>query len=298
MRYLSLKRAFFLLFTPLFCLSACQSPDTSASVPNRESDLHFPLPNEPDESDFPIQDVPAPPISEEIPIQTDEWDVSDVDISHINANRKLIAFTFDDAPARTIENIFAVFANFNEEYPDQKASATLFLNGGRFDAQTPHLLATACALGFELGNHTTSHFDLTTLNEEEIRNEINRTDALLQKADGKARHLLRAPFGRVNERVKACAYAPIINWTIDTLDWTGITADEIYERVFSRRFSGAIVLMHDGYTPTVSALKRLLPDLAADGYQVVSVSQLIKAHGCTFKRGGEYIRALKRQKNI
>ncbi|MBQ8406240.1 MAG: hypothetical protein IJX09_06275 [Clostridia bacterium] len=51
--------------------------------------------------------------------------------------------------------------------------------------------------------------------------------------------------------------------------------------------------MHDGYKHTVDALKRLLPDLKADGYQVVSVSQLAKAHGCTLRRGSTYIRARK-----
>ena len=59
-------------------------------------------------------------------------------------------------------------------------------------------------------------------------------------------------------------------------------------------FSGGIVLMHDGYTATVEALKRLLPDLKAKGYQVVSVSALAKAHNVPLKIGSEYIRLRKR----
>ena len=84
-----------------------------------------------------------------------------------------------------------------------------------------------------------------------------------------------------------------MNWTIDTLDWTGASVDEIYSTVFEEKFSGAIVLMHDGYVNTVSALKRLLPDLKAAGYQIVSVSALAKAHNCRLRNGGEYIRARK-----
>lgn len=228
-----------------------------------------------------------------IPQDEKYWKVEDVDTSEIDLNRKLISFTFDDSPSRTLENIFAVFAAFNEKNADCKASATVFFNGRLFNNETPHLLYTACALGFELGNHTYSHFDLTTLEEETLRLEIDKTDALLEKADGKTRHLLRAPFGRVNELVKEAAKTPLIDWTIDTLDWTGASEEEIYNRVFDGRFSGAIVLMHDGYESTVSALKRLLPDLKADGYQVVSVSKMIKAHGCKFRRGGVYIRARK-----
>ncbi len=222
------------------------------------------------------------------------WDTSNVNILDVDPTRKLISFTFDDAPARTFENILATFAAFNEEYPVCPASATVFLNGKRFDEQTPHLLHVACALGFELGNHTHSHKDLTTLSDEEITKEIDATDRLLEKIDGRARHLLRAPFGRVNDRVKNLAPVPLIDWTIDTLDWTGVSEDEIYDTVFENKFSGAIVLMHDGYEPTVSALKRLLPDLEAEGYQVVSLSKMIKTHGCVFRRGGVYIRARKR----
>ena len=221
------------------------------------------------------------------------WNVDDIDISDVDGTRKLISFTFDDAPSRTLENIFAVFASFNEKNPDCKATASIFFNGKLFHAETPHLLYSACALGFELGNHTHSHADLTTLDEKTLLEEIEKTDKLLEKADGQKYHLLRAPFGKVDEQVKACAKTPIIDWTIDTLDWTGASENAIYDSVFNQRFSGAIVLMHDGYEGTVSALKRLLPDLKADGYQVVSVSKMIKAHGCKFRNGGVYIRARK-----
>lgn len=239
-------------------------------------------------------DIPAVEEEQETPMEPSPyWNVDDIDISEIDPSRKLISFTFDDAPSLTLENICAVFASFNEENPDCKASATVFFNGKLFDSQAPHLLYTAGLLGFELGNHTHSHYDLTTLSVEEIVQEIDKTDELLKRADGKERHLLRTPFGKINDDVKACAKTPIIDWTIDTLDWTGASEEEIYNSVFKQRFSGAIVLMHDGYGNTVSALKRLLPDLKADGYQVVSVSKMIKAHGCNFQTGKVYIRARK-----
>ena len=223
------------------------------------------------------------------------WDVSNVDISDVDLDKKLIAFTFDDAPARTMESILAVFAEFNEKNSDCKASATIFFNGALFNDETPHLLYSACALGFELGNHTQSHHDLTTLDKETLLLEIETTDGLLEKVDGQKTHLLRAPFGRVNEQVKSCAKTPLIDWTIDTLDWTGASENDIYNTIFNNRFSGAIALMHDGYEGTVSALKRLLPDLKEDGYQVVSVSKMIKVHGCKFRNGNVYIRARKQK---
>ena len=278
-----LRHGIAVFLTAVAFFSACHTQTNS--VPNPTiSPPNVPL-EQPEEFDFP----------EPKPVDPEVWDTSDTDISEIDPSRKLISFTFDDSPSRTLENIFAVFTAFNEENPDCKATATVFFNGGLFSPDTPQLLYAACALGFELGNHTQSHADLTKLSREELQSEIDRTDELLAKADGKPRHLLRPPFGKTNELVKEISLAPIIDWTIDTLDWTGVTAEEIYQSVYFQRFSGAIVLMHDGYKNTVEALKRLLPDLKADGYQVVSVSQLAKAHGCTLRRGKTYIRARKQQ---
>ena len=289
----------------LICLFSCSCAPTSSS--NKESLLTNSVEQLPMEQIEQIENiekpdevenerVPAPPKQQEEMVDG-VWNLADVDVSQIATNRKLIAFSFDDAPSRSLENIFAVYADYNEKHPDAPAFCTLFFNSCRFDAQTPKLLAVAHALRVEFGNHTHSHYNLTTLDEAQLKEEIDKTDEQLYLIDGKKRHLLRAPFGEVNDFVKSVAPTPIINWTIDTLDWTGISEDAIYHSVFDNRFPGAIVLMHDGYTHTIDALKRLLPDLYNDGYQVVSVSQLAKMHNCTLKQGSVYIRARKQQQN-
>lgn len=221
------------------------------------------------------------------------WDVSDTDISSIDASKKLISFTFDDAPSSTIESILSVFATFNEQNPTCPASATLFCNGHLFNENAFANLSAALTLGWELGNHTYSHPDITTLSPETLQTEINDTEKLLFSIDGQEKHLFRAPFGRMNEQIKKEIDVPIIDWTIDTLDWTGVSEEDIYNTVFSQKFAGAIVLMHDGYPNTVTALKRLLPDLKEAGYQVCSVSKMAKAHNCPLKKGSTYIRARK-----
>ena len=288
MSKLSFKRRLaFLLCLPLL-FAACNQKNSSVSEPSvQEIERQFP------------ERIPSPtpteePSEPETPtVDPEIWDVSDVDISRIDPNRKLIAFTFDDAPKRTLENILAVFASFNESNPDCPAFATVFFNGYLFDTASKQAAHAAHALGFELGNHTQSHLDLTTLDLPTLESEINQTDAILEKIDGKKRHLLRAPFGKVNELVRQAAQTPILDWTIDTLDWSGVSADDIYNSIYNARASGAIALMHDGYEHTVSALKRLLPDLKADGYQIVNVSQLSKAHACPLRRGNRYIRIRK-----
>ena len=260
-----------------FCCTACKMQNTPTQISQRHSLSH------PSSS--------ATQIAQ--PIQDTVWDVSDIPNNTICNNKKYISFTFDDAPASTLDAIVGTFLTYNQNHPDCPASATLFCNGIRFHKYGISNLQTAYLIGFEMGNHTHSHVDLTKLDENQLRNEIDRTDRLLQKIDSKARHLLRAPFGCMDERLRANAHSPIISWTIDTLDWTGISAQQIYQSVWNHRFNGAIVLMHDGYENTVEALKRLLPDLYADGYQVLSVSALSKANACPLKIGSVYIRARK-----
>ncbi len=286
----TIKRSTILLLcASLF--SACQngleqsSNDSFSSFENSSAIFHEPFP------DF-SEDI-FPPVLPSIEENSDVWNTDDVDVSYIDTTKKLIAFTFDDSPSKTLENIFAVFASFNETHPESKATATVFFNSYLFDSSTLHLLQTACVLGFELGNHTHSHHDLTTLDESDLKREIDKTDVALKKADKKERHLLRAPYGKINEFVTQRAPAPLINWSIDTLDWKKQSAEAIYNEVYSNRFDGAIALMHDGYDNTVEALKRLLPDLTADGYQIVSVSALAKAHGVLLKTGKVYVRARK-----
>ncbi len=288
MSKLTFKRRFAFLFCLPLLFASCNQKNSSVyEPPVQEIEREFP------------ERVPSPtPIEEngktESPtVDSDIWDVSDVDISRIDTNRKLIAFTFDDAPKRTFENILAVFASFNESNPDCPAFATVFFNGYLFDETSTQSVHAALALGFELGNHTQSHLDLATLDLPTLEQEIDQTDAILEKIDGKKRHLLRAPYGSVGELVRKATHTPILDWSIDTRDWSGVSEDDIYNSIYSARASGAIALMHDGYEHTVSALKRLLPDLKADGYQVVSVSQLSKAHACPLRRGNRYIRIRK-----
>ena len=289
MRYtfFMLKRFFQLFFVCILCFfslfSACKKPNTG-TLPPLTRDKVTPF--------FPKQVEFTPAV-----LDDGVWNTQETDISYIHTTRKLISFTFDDTPKTSLENILAVFASFNETHPKCKATATLFCNGNLIHNSSFHSLQTALTLGFELGNHSYSHPDLTTLSAEKLRAEIDDTDQLLSRIDNKDKHLFRPPYGQSNDTVNSTVGVPVIDWTIDTLDWTGVSADEIYQTVFNQKFSGAIVLMHDGYANTVSALKRLLPDLEKDGYQVVSVSAMSKAHDCPLKRGSVYIRARKKSGN-
>lgn len=220
------------------------------------------------------------------------WDLSNVDVSQVDKTRKLIALTFDDSPSVESESLAAIFAKFNEENPDCKASATIFFNG-TYLTDNPPSAGAFLAAGFEFGNHTFSHLNLEKVDDKTLQEEIESVDRLLKAYDGKDRHLFRPPYGKLKNEQKSLIKSPIINWSIDTLDWQGKTADEIFDEVDKNKQSGAIVLMHDGYPQTLQAVKRLLPALKKDGYQAVSLSQMAKAHSVTLKNGSVYTRARK-----
>ncbi len=247
-----------------------------------------------------IEQSDTPPLLNELPEITLEpipapveefWNTDDVDVGTVDINKNHIAFTFDDSPNKTLESIVGVFLDYNKENPDCPACCTVFCNCVYLNERTLAPLQAAFAAGFELGNHSYSHKNLTELTKEEVLWEIEENDRALKKIDGKPLHLLRAPYGKVNEQVKELSKTPVIDWYVDTLDWTEKSADEIYQTVFSQKSDGAIVLMHDGYENTVEALKRLLPALKEAGYQVLSVSQMAKIHQCPLRIGGLYTRA-------
>ena len=228
--------------------------------------------------------APAPTIS-------DFWAVDDVDISILDKTKKHVAFTFDDAPTKNLPELTQVFLDFNQSNPDCIASATIFFNGVNLNEYTLRYLKQAYEAGLELGNHTYSHCDLRTLASFEIEKEISLVDEFLEKIDGKPLHLLRAPYGAVNDKVRALVKTPILDWSVDTLDWTGISAEEICQKTLDGLEQGAIVLFHDGTKNTAQAIRTLLPILKEKNYQVVSVSQLSKIHTCPLRNGGQYTRA-------
>ncbi|MBR2023686.1 MAG: polysaccharide deacetylase family protein [Clostridia bacterium] len=278
MRYLFLR-----IFTAFALLCSCSACGVSSPTPPTES-----IPNESFSATEIAQDNTLLPSA-----NPKFWDVENIDVSQVKTYNKFVALTFDDAPTSKLEELLSVFATFNEENPDCVATATLFCNGCLLNNATLHTLTASWTLGWELGNHTYSHADCSKLSPQQLQEELHLTDALLHGIDGKDKHLFRPPFGNLNDEQKTQILTPILYWTVDTLDWTGISAKRIVQTTLDGIYDGAIVLLHDGYPQTVQAVKALLPALKERGYQAVTISQLSKLNACPLKNGGAYIRARK-----
>jgi len=103
--------------------------------------------------------------------------------------------------------------------------------------------------------------------------------------------LIRTPYGAVNNTVKDVARElgfSIISWSVDTLDWQSRNAGKVYDAVMKNTKNKSIILCHDLYESTANAMERVIPELISRGYQLVTVSELIKHSGGSFESGKVY----------
>ena len=190
----------------------------------------------------------------------------------IDPDKPMIALTFDDGPCKHTERLLDILAQY-------RVKATFFVIGNQIEIDNrPETLKRIVAEGHEIGAHSWSHRDLTTLSSEDIVDEIMNTRMKIQSITGVDTRFLRPPYGAYNNETKRiCAehYIVMINWSLDTLDWETCDADKVYEDIMNQVKDGNIILCHDLYGTTVDAMERVIPDLIAQGYQLVTVSELL-----------------------
>ena len=191
-----------------------------------------------------------------------------------------IALTFDDGPGPYTDRLLKCLKN-------NRAAATFFLVGTSI-ANYPDTIQQMAKQGCEIGNHTWDHASLSSLNGSSIQSEIKSTNAQIRALTGHNATLVRPPYGAYNSNVQINAGAPLILWSIDTLDWKTRNAKNTINVVMNEVKDGSIILMHDIHSPSVDAAEVLIPKLIASGYQLVTVSELAKYRSVAMYSGGVY----------
>lgn len=194
--------------------------------------------------------------------------------------RPMIALTFDDGPGEYTEELINCLVENN-------AKATFFMLGQNVEAY-PEIAKKLSDAGMELGNHSYSHPDLVTIGAEAAAQQVSNTDAALKAATGFEATVMRPPGGSFNDSVKAAINHPLIIWSIDTRDWATKSEDQTYQVVMDNAQDGSVVLMHDIHEWSVKAAIRMIPDLIAKGFKLVTVSELAEAKGKTLQSGNAY----------
>lgn len=194
-----------------------------------------------------------------------------------SSKEKRVALTFDDGPDETFTPLVL------DELNKAGVKATFFVVGNRIEAN-PDIIQRIVNEGHAVGNHSYSHPNYLKLSDEEFRKEIDTTDKLIQTYIGHRPSLVRPPYGGVTENQinwLASMEKKIINWNVDSLDWKGLSADEVYANIMDATQNGSIILQHsaggDGedLTGTVEALGRVIAKLKEKNMELVTVPNLI-----------------------
>ena len=185
--------------------------------------------------------------------------------------KPLVALTFDDGPCVFTDTILDILERYD-------VRATFFVVG-KFVENWPKTLLRAVNNGHEVAGHTWHHIRLTDLSNKEIAETIKATSAAIEKVTGvPSSSFFRPPYGEVNRRVtNVCGelgYA-LINWTVDPQDWRLLNASLIYDELMKTVRENSIILVHEIFKSTVTAMERVIPALIAEGYEFVTVSELM-----------------------
>ncbi len=186
----------------------------------------------------------------------------------VSGEKKKIALTFDDGPHPVYTE------QLLDGLSERNVKATFFLLGCNIEGNE-EIVRRIAEEGHLLGNHTFYHVDITKLSREEACAEILDTSSKITEITDQPVEYVRPPFGNWNQDLECEVMMIPVFWTVDTLDWSTRNADRLVEEVVSEVEENDIILMHDSYDSTVRAALRIIDLLQAQGYEFVTVDELI-----------------------
>ncbi len=165
-----------------------------------------------------------------------------------------------------------------EELDRQGIKATFYLCGFWADKYPEHVKEIH-SKGHELGNHSNTHPHMNRLDDKKIQKELKDFDNKVEKLVGQRCKTFRAPFGEYNDlvitTVRDMGYIPV-QWNIDTVDWKEErSAQTILDSVLPKLKPGSIILCHNNGFKIKEYLPELIQAAKAQGYEFVTISELL-----------------------
>jgi peptidoglycan/xylan/chitin deacetylase (PgdA/CDA1 family) len=189
---------------------------------------------------------------------------------YIDPDRPMIALTFDYGPyAKVDSQIYDLMEKYD-------ARCTFFFVGDRFSEKEIENTRRGIALGLEYGSHSMSHEHLNDYSDAEAKKTVTRVADELYAQTGYRMKTYRPPYGERNTSMEQSIDMVAILWNVDSRDWSNRDADTTYRNVMNGSTPNDIVLMHSLYMSTAEACERIVPELMDQGYQLVTVSELMQ----------------------
>lgn len=207
-------------------------------------------------------------------------------IYSVQTSERKVAISFDAAwGADKTAEIMTVCEQYG-------VNATFFLVGFWVE-DYPEVAKSIAERGFEIGLHSSTHPDMANLSIKQMEMELTKNQQIIQSVCGVEAKLFRPPYGSYNDAlIDTCRELDIkvIQWSVDSLDWKGLSAGEIAGRVCSKSKEGSIVLFHNNSDNIIAGLKLVLEYYKNNNYKVVPVGEIIYYDHYTINQQGEQVR--------
>ncbi|MEW8973951.1 MAG: polysaccharide deacetylase family protein [Tissierellaceae bacterium] len=156
----------------------------------------------------------------------------------------------------------------------------------------PHQVEEIHKRGHDIGNHSSTHPNMSQLSREQMEKEINDTGDAIYEITKKKPFLFRPPYGDYNDAlIQVCRengyYA--IQWDTDSLDWKELGVQPVVDRVVRNVSGGSIVLFHNNAKYIKEYLPLVIERLLENGYEIVPVSELIHRENFKMNNNGRQI---------
>ena len=190
---------------------------------------------------------------------------------------KLIALTFDDGPdVSTTTRLLDVLK-------EKQVKATFFELGNRILAAS-EVSKRAISEGHEVESHSMTHANLSKMSGDGVMEDYERMKEIFSEVLGYEPKYLRPPYGAVSTWVRRLPIV-LMGWTVDSRDWESRDALAILAEVQKASFDGAVILMHDIYDTTVDAVAPTIDWLRKQGYEFVTIEEMVQARGRELEPG-------------
>ncbi|MBO4423320.1 MAG: polysaccharide deacetylase family protein [Clostridia bacterium] len=212
--------------------------------------------------------------------------ITTAEVKPLDPEKKYVAFTFDDGPDATRSKLIT------DKMLEYGGKCTFFVVGNLIYGDREKGMQYAYEHGMEIGLHCWSHEWYYTKNPEKYHDEVYKGAEAIKKSIGEWPTIMRPPGGNITEsQYKSSEFAVII-WDVDSNDWRykkngdrtqRENIDIIVDNIMKDVKPGSIILMHEIYENSYLAFCEAIEKLAAQGYEFVTVSELLQNPSTGYK---------------